>query len=220
MPDPSAAGPQAGLRALLSRAPVIPVLIVDDAHLAVDLAEALVEGGLPVLELTLRTPAALRAVERIAAHVPGAIVGTGTVLRPDDLKASADAGAVFAVSPGLSPDLLAAAVHAPIPLLPGVATISEAMTAAERGFDTLKLFPAAPMNALRLLPAWAGPLPALRFCPTGGVRAEELDAYLALPNVICVGGSWVATPALIADRRWSEIRTRAAAAASARPAQG
>jgi 2-dehydro-3-deoxyphosphogluconate aldolase/(4S)-4-hydroxy-2-oxoglutarate aldolase len=102
-----------------------------------------------------------------------------------------------------------------------VATISEAMTAAERGFDTLKLFPAAPMNALRLLPAWAGPLPALRFCPTGGVRAEELDAYLALPNVICVGGSWVATPALIADRRWSEIRTRAAAAAaSARPAQG
>lgn len=216
MTDPER-GPQAGLRDLLRLAPVIPVLVVEDADLAVDLAEALVAGGLPVLEFTLRTPAALRAVQRVAVHVPGAVVGTGTVRSPDDLRGSAEAGAVFAVSPGLSPRLLQAAEESPIPLLPGVATASEAMSAAERGFSTLKLFPAVPVGGVALLRALAGPLPELRFCPTGGVSLQTAPDFLAVPTVLCVGGSWLAPPAALAAGAWGEIRALAAQAAALRP---
>lgn len=210
-------GPQAGLRALLRPAAVIPVLVVEDAELAVALAEALVAGGLPVLEFTLRTPAALQAVQRVAVHVPGAIVGTGTVRSPDDLLRSADAGAVFAVSPGLSPRLAEAAERSPIPLLPGVSTASEAMSAAERGFCTLKLFPAVPVGGVALLRALGGPLPELRFCPTGGVSLKNAPEFLALPNVICVGGSWVAPAEALAAGDWAQVRALAAQAAALRP---
>ena len=196
---------------------MIPVLVVDDAGLAVALAEALVAGGLPVLEFTLRTPAALRAVQRVAVNVPGAIVGTGTVRSPEDLDRSADAGAVFAVSPGLSPRLAGAAEHARVPLLPGVATASEAMSAAERGFTTLKLFPAVPVGGVALLRALAGPLPELRFCPTGGVSLKNAPDFLALPNVICVGGSWVAPAPLVAAGDWAAVQALSAEAAGLRP---
>lgn len=207
---------QAGLRALLSRAPVLPVLVVDDAARAVDLAHALVDGGLPVLEVTLRTPAALEVVARIAAAVPAAVVGTGTVCTPDDLRASADAGAQFAVSPGLTPRLLDAAVRGPIPLLPGVGTVSEAMTASDHGFDTLKVFPAGLLGGPALLAAWAGPLPGLRFCPSGGIKAADLSGYLRVNSVISVGGSWVATPASIQAGAWDTIRALALEACAAR----
>lgn len=204
------------LRAVLTRAPVLPVLVVDDVARAVDLAHALVAGGLPVLEFTLRTPVALKAIEAVAERVPGAVVGAGTLITPDDLAAAHYHGAVFGVSPGLSPALREAAAAGPLPLLPGVATASEAMTAAEAGFSTLKLFPAVPVGGVALLQALGGPLPALRFCPTGGVGPENAADFLALPNVLCVGGSWVAPRAAVAAGDWATITALARQAAALR----
>lgn len=202
----------------LHSAPVIPVLVIDDADHAVPLARALVAGGLPNLEVTLRTDAALEAITRMAREVPDARVGVGTVRNPDDVRRAADAGAVFAVSPGLPPSLREADL--PIDLLPGAMTPTEIMTAAEAGFDALKLFPASVAGGEAMLRAIAGPLPDLRFCPTGGVREDTLRRYLALPNVACVGGTWLATADMLARGDWAGIETlarRAVAIANDQP---
>ncbi|MYZ48946.1 bifunctional 4-hydroxy-2-oxoglutarate aldolase/2-dehydro-3-deoxy-phosphogluconate aldolase [Propylenella binzhouense] len=204
------------LAPIVGAAPVVPVVIIDDPASAVPLARALVAGGLPAIEITLRTPAALAAIEAIAAEVEGATVGAGTVLDAKQLAAAEKAGARFAVSPGASPDLLAAAGGAGIPLMPGAATASEAMSLLEKGFTILKFFPAEPAGGRAYLGALASPLPMLRFCPTGGVSAENAAAYLALPNVVCVGGSWVAPQEAIAERDWRRIERLAAAAATLR----
>jgi len=203
-------------RSIMRTAPVIPVLVIDDAADAVALARALVDGGLPVLEVTLRTPAALAAIERIAAELPEAIVGVGTVRNAADLAASLRAGARFAVSPGLTPALAAAARDSELPLLPGVMTASEAMAAMEAGFDALKLFPAQQAGGIGMLKAIAGPFPELLFCPTGGISPENFRDFLAQPNVACVGGSWLAPRALVAAADWEAIRRLASEAAAAR----
>jgi 2-dehydro-3-deoxyphosphogluconate aldolase/(4S)-4-hydroxy-2-oxoglutarate aldolase len=200
---------------LLSRAPILPVVTLEDAAAAVPLARALMRGGLCVIEITLRTPAALEAIARVAGEVEGVVVGAGTVLSARDCAAAARAGAAFAVSPGFSTRLSA---EAALPLLPGVATASEAMAALEAGHDLLKLFPAEAVGGLRLLRALAAPLPQVRFCPTGGITAALAPAYLALPNVVCVGGSWLTPPAEVAARDWLGIERLAREAASARAA--
>jgi len=178
------------LRSTLSLAPVIPVIILDDVQKARPLAEALVAGGLPVLEVTLRTPRALQVIEEMA-KVPGAVVGSGTVRSPLQMGHSVDAGAKFMVSPGASPRLLEAADEVSIPLLPGIGTPTEAMTAHEHGYYFLKFFPAEALGGAAVLKAFASPLSDITFCPTGGIDAVKARTYLALPNVICVGGSWV-----------------------------
>lgn len=186
-------------------APVVPVLVIEDPDIAVPLAEALVAGGLQVLEITLRTPAALGAIEAIADAVPDAVIGVGTLRSAGDVDGAVRVGAQFGVSPGLSHALVDAAQAAALPLLPGVATPSEAMAAAERGFDLLKFFPAEANGGVSVLKAWASPLSDLRFCPTGGVTAENAPGYLALPNVTCVGGSWVAPQSAIQSLDWDRI---------------
>ena len=186
-------------------APVVPVLVIDDVATAVPLAEALVAGGLRALEITLRTPAALNAIEAIAGAVPDAVVGVGTLRTAADVADAVKAGARFGVSPGLSHAILDAADGAGLPMLPGVATPSEAMAAAERGLKLLKFFPAEANGGASVLKAWASPLADLDFCPTGGVTAENARDYLSLPNVLCVGGSWVAPASAIRDRDWSRI---------------
>lgn len=185
---------QQQVEATLRLAPVVPVVIIDDAKAAVPMARALVAGGIPAIEVTLRTPAALDAIRAIAAEVEGAVVGVGTVLTAKDLQAAQQAGARFAVSPGTSPRLLDAADDSSLPLLPGVATASEAMSLLERGYRHLKFFPAVPAGGYKLLGAWASPLPQIRFCPTGGISLASAPEFLSLPNVLCVGGSWL-TPA-------------------------
>lgn len=198
------------LRAMLGLAPVVPVLTIADAADAVPLARALLRGGLRMLEVTLRTPAALEAIARIAAEVPEAVVGACTVLAPRDLKRAARAGAQFAVSPGFLPKLLKAES---IPLLPGVATAGEILHALDHGCTLLKLFPAEIAGGIRALQAFAGPFPDVGFCPTGGITAENAPAYLALPNVLAVGGSWVAPAALIRTGNWDHVTFLAAEAA-------
>ncbi len=205
---------------LLGLGAVVPVLVLDDPGRAVDLAHALVAGGLPTLEVTLRTAAALAAVRRIRDEVPGARVGTGTVLNPDDLARSIDAGAIFAVSPGATPALLDAALGATIPLLPGAATASEAMVLLARGFSVLKFFPAVPAGGVAYLRSLGGPLPALRFCPTGGIGLSEAREFLALPSVVCVGGSWVAPPEAVRTGDWARVTALAREAAALRPIGG
>lgn len=202
------------IAAIAGRAPVIPVLTIDTPETAVPLARALVRGGLPVLEITLRTGAALAALELIAQEVPDAIVGAGTVLNPSQLEQVRRAGARFGVSPGCTPELAKAVRASGLPFLPGVQTISEAMVLADQGFGLLKFFPADIAGGIGWLKAAAAPLAGLRFCPTGGVGAETAPAYLALPNVACVGGSWVAPKDAVAARDWARIE-RLAAAASA-----
>jgi len=178
------------LRSVLSRAPVIPVIILDDIAAARPLAEALVAGGLPVLEVTLRTPNALKIIEEMG-KVEGAIVGSGTVRNKEHLRQSVDAGCQFMVSPGAPPRLLDAAEEFSVPLLPGIGTPTEAVAAAERGYSFLKFFPAEAMGGAPVLKAFASPLPDITFCPTGGIDIAKAKTYLSLPNVICVGGSWV-----------------------------
>jgi 2-dehydro-3-deoxyphosphogluconate aldolase/(4S)-4-hydroxy-2-oxoglutarate aldolase len=192
-------------------APVIPVIVVEDAETAAPLARALVAGGLPVLEVTLRTPAALDAIRRMA-DVPGGVVGAGTLLTPADVRAAKAAGATFGVSPGVTDMLVAACEAEDLPLLGGVATVTEAMRLLERGYDAAKFFPAEPNGGVPALKAFAGPLPQMAFCPTGGVSPGNAAAYLALPNVLCVGGSWVADPKLVRSGRWDEIEALARAA--------
>ncbi len=207
---------QRGLAAILARAPVVPVVIVDDLTDAVPLARALVQGGLPAIEVTLRTPVALDAVRAIAAEVPEAIVGVGTVLEPAQLGAAERAGARFAVSPGHTPRLLDAAAHSELPLLPGIATASEAIALIERGYTLAKFFPAEPAGGQKYLAALASPLPQLRFCPTGGITPESAPRYLALPNVVCVGGSWMISRAHLAAKDWVAIANASRAAAELR----
>lgn len=207
----------AALRSLLTLAPVIPVIVLDDVEIARPLAEALVAGGLRLLEVTLRTPNALRVIAEMA-KVPGAVVGSGTVRSPLQMEQSVDAGCAFMVAPGAPPRLLEAADGYDIPLLPGVGTPTEAMTAAERGYSFLKFFPAEAMGGAPVLAAFASPLPDLMFCPTGGVTAENAKTYLALPNVVCVGGSWVMPKDAVANKDWKRIEALARAAAGLRTA--
>lgn len=206
------------MRELLRRAPVLPLVVIETAADAVPLAEALVAGGLSVIEVALRTPAALEAIAAIARAVPQAVVGAGTVRTAADLSASAAAGAHFVVSPGATSVLLAAGSTQGVPaFLPGVATPADVMRAAGFGYSTLKFFPAAAAGGVAMLDALAGPFPEVMFCPTGGIGLAEAPAYLSRANVLAVGGSWVAPPDLIAARDWNEIRHRAAAAASLVP---
>jgi 2-dehydro-3-deoxyphosphogluconate aldolase / (4S)-4-hydroxy-2-oxoglutarate aldolase len=204
---------QQQVEATMRLAPVIPVVIIDDAKHAVPMARALVAGGIPAIEVTLRTAAALDAIRAIANEVEGAVVGVGTVLTPKDFHAAEQAGACFAVSPGVSPNLLAAADNSALPLLPGVATASEAMTLLERGYRHLKFFPAVPAGGSKLLGAWASPLPQLRFCPTGGISLLSAPDFLALPNVLCVGGSWLTPNDKLKSGDWSGIEQLAREAA-------
>lgn len=202
---------------LLDLAPVVPVVVLDDADSAVPLARALVAGGLPVIEVTLRTPVALDAIRRIAAEVPEAVVGAGTVRSPEDVEAAAGAGARFLVSPGTTPGLLAAMLASGVPFLPGVATATEAMTLAERGVRELKFFPAEPAGGVAYLKSLSGPLPDVRFCPTGGITPSNAPAYLALPNVGCVGGSWLTPRSLVTAGDFARIEKLASEAAALRP---
>ncbi|KGJ17431.1 bifunctional 4-hydroxy-2-oxoglutarate aldolase/2-dehydro-3-deoxy-phosphogluconate aldolase [Paracoccus sanguinis] len=202
----------ARMREICALAPVVPVIVIHDAAHAAPLARALVAGGLPVLEVTLRTPAALDAI-RAMAQVEGAVVGAGTVLSPDDIHRARSAGATFAVSPGLTDTLIAPCESCALPLLPGAATASEAMQALEAGYHMLKFFPAGPAGGPAYLKALGGPLPGIAFCPTGGVSAENARDYLSLPNVVCIGGSWVAPEAMMRAGDWAGIEALARAAA-------
>jgi 2-dehydro-3-deoxyphosphogluconate aldolase/(4S)-4-hydroxy-2-oxoglutarate aldolase len=196
---------------LMSAGPVIPVLTIENPEDGVSSARALVDGGIRVLEITLRTPAALEAVSRIVADVPDAVPGVGTVTCADEFTAARAAGARFAVSPGFSPELAAAAGD--LPWLPGVSTASEVMAALRHGYDRLKFFPAEAMGGTATLKALAGPFAGVRFCPTGGISAKNAGNYLALANVACVGGSWLAPKTAIAAQDWDTITALARQAA-------
>ncbi len=197
------------LAALLAVGRVIPVITIARLADAVPLARALVNGGIRLLEITLRTEAGLAGAQAIMREVPGAIVGIGTVLTPEDMRRAVDIGAQFALSPGATPALLDAAAAAPIPFLPGIATASEMMEALVRGFDTVKFFPATATGGLPAIKALAGPFPQARFCPTGGITEETAGDWLAQPNVIAVGGSWLTPAAEVAAGDWAAITTRA-----------
>ena len=199
--------------ALCNLAPVIPVLVLDDVATARPLAEALVAGGLPVLEVTLRTPVALDVISEMA-KVEGGVVGAGTLLTPQDVKNALDAGATFGVSPGATDTLLEACEAADLPLLPGAATSSEVMRLLERGYRVQKFFPAEANGGAPALKAIGAPLPQVKFCPTGGVSPKNAPIYLGLSNTLCVGGSWVAPKDLIAAKDWSAIEALAAEAAA------
>ena len=206
---PKAASQRA--REICGLAPIIPVLVVHDATKAAPLAQALVAGGLPALEVTLRTPAALDVIREMA-KVPGGVVGAGTLITPDDVTAAVEAGAQFGVSPGATDELLEACEAAGLPLLPGAATASEAMRLLARGYDMLKFFPAEASGGAPALKAIGAPLPQISFCPTGGVSPENAQSYLSLPNVICAGGSWVAPAQMVEKEDWSGILALAQAA--------
>lgn len=194
---------------LLAKSPVVPVLTIDDAKKAVPLAQALVAGGLPAIEVTLRTGAAIEAIRLIAQNVPGAIVGVGTVTKPSDVEAAIKAGARYLVSPGTPAELARALAAARVPSIPGCATASEAMALADLGFQVLKFFPAEAGGGIGWLKSIGGPLPDLRFCPTGGIDIALAPSYLALSNVVCVGGSWVVPKDAVASGDWGRIRTLA-----------
>ncbi|WP_170456118.1 bifunctional 4-hydroxy-2-oxoglutarate aldolase/2-dehydro-3-deoxy-phosphogluconate aldolase [Ruegeria arenilitoris] len=200
-------------REICELAPIVPVLVVDDATHARPLAEALVAGGLPALEVTLRTPAALDAI-RAMAQVPGGVVGAGTLVTPDDVRAAKEAGAQFGVSPGATDALIAACESEGLPLLPGAATATEAMRLLEQGYDMLKFFPAEASGGAPALKAIGAPLPQITFCPTGGVSPANARDYLSLPNVICAGGSWVAPKQMVAQGDWAGIEALAREAAA------
>ena len=200
----------------LKRVAVVPVLTIDKAETALPLARALVAGGLTILEIPLRTPTAMAAMAQIAAEVPGALVGAGTVLTPEQGDEAIAAGAKFLVSPGMTPSLLEAAQEWPVPFLPGVATASEAMSLADFGYRMLKFFPAEPAGGVAALKALAAPLADIRFCPTGGIDLAKAPSYLALPNVVTVGGSWVAPAKAIAAADWGAIEKLAREASALR----
>jgi 2-dehydro-3-deoxyphosphogluconate aldolase/(4S)-4-hydroxy-2-oxoglutarate aldolase len=200
---------------IMQDGPLIPVLTIENAAQGVPMARALVAGGIRVLEITLRTAGALEAMAAIAAQVEGAIVGVGTVTRREDFRRAQDAGAVFAVSPGLTPDLAEGARAAGMPLLPGVMTPSDVIAAKAAGYQELKLFPAQVAGGIGMLKALAGPFPDVSFCPTGGITQETAKDFLALGNVRCVGGSWVAPPAAVAAGDWDKITQLSRAAVQA-----
>jgi 2-dehydro-3-deoxyphosphogluconate aldolase/(4S)-4-hydroxy-2-oxoglutarate aldolase len=193
------------MRSLLNIVPVIPVVVVQDAADAVPIARALVDGGLPIIELTLRTPAAMDAIERIAAEVPEILVGAGTIVDTDQPKRAAAAGAQFLVSPGSTPKLRAAMRDSGLPHLPGVATVSEMLALLEDGYTEMKFFPAEAAGGATYLRAIHSPVPAARFCPTGGITPANMASYLALPNVGCVGGSWLTPAEAVSRRDWTTI---------------
>jgi 2-dehydro-3-deoxyphosphogluconate aldolase/(4S)-4-hydroxy-2-oxoglutarate aldolase len=196
---------QAKLATLFKQAVVIPVLTIEKVEHAVPLAKALVAGGVRTLEVTLRTDAAAEAAKAIVAEVPDAIVGIGTILNVDDLARAKALGAKFGISPGLTPDLLKAAAAGDLPFAPGIATASELMQALTAGFDVVKFFPAEQAGGIKALRALAGPFPNVRFCPTGGIGDANAATWLAEPNVLCVGGSWVCPPAEIRAGNWAGI---------------
>jgi 2-dehydro-3-deoxyphosphogluconate aldolase/(4S)-4-hydroxy-2-oxoglutarate aldolase len=197
-------------------AAVIPVIVLEDVAQAVPLARALVEGGIRMLEVTLRTPAALRCIEAIAEQVPGAVAGAGTVRSAEDARAAAKAGARFAVSPGYTSGIGAACREAGLPLLPGVATGSEILLAQQDGWNELKFFPAMQAGGAPMLKAFQGPFHDVRFCPTGGVTAANAREFLALPNVACVGGSWLTPKDAVEAGDWARITQLAREAAALR----
>lgn len=190
---------------VLNASPVMPVMVIQNVDDAVPLAKALVAGGIRVLEITLRTPVALDAIKLISQEVPEAIVGAGTIINPEQLQAAEDAGAVFAISPGLTPTLLAAAKKGNIALIPGIATLSELMQGMEYGLDHFKFFPAEAAGGIPMLKAIAGPIPQVTFCPTGGISPENYNAYLQLSNVACVGGSWLAPLDAVKAKNWAKV---------------
>ncbi len=205
---------------VLELAPVVPVVVVEDVSDAVPLARALVAGGLPAIEVTLRTPVALDAIRAIADDVPGAVVGAGTVISPAHVTDSVAAGARFLVSPGWTDALLDAMKASGVPFLPGVSTTSEVVALLERGVRDMKFFPAQAAGGTAYLKSLAGPLPQARFCPTGGIGPAVAPEYLALPNVLCVGGSWMLPPDAIAARDWTRVESLAREAASLGAAHG
>lgn len=199
---------------IVTRAPVIPVITIERAEDAVPLCEALVAGGLTVLEVTLRTSVALQAITELRTRLPQALVGAGTVLSAQQANAAAAAGAQFFVSPGSTPAVLTACEYSGVPLLPGAATPSEMMLLAERGYHVQKFFPAEAAGGVDMLRSLAAPLSHIRFCPTGGLTPDNAAAYLALPNVVCIGGSWMVSKKLVDGRQWSEIERLSRLAAS------
>ncbi len=201
---------------LASHGPVIPVIVIDSVDDAVPLARALVEGGVRVLEVTLRTPAALACIEAMARAVPEAIVGAGTVRTAADARAARDAGCAFAVSPGYTAAVAQACREAGLPLLPGVATASEVMAASADGHSFLKFFPAVAAGGIAMLKALAGPFPDVAFCPTGGITLQTAPQFLALPNVKVCGGSWLTPADAVSARDWPRIASLAREAASLR----
>ena len=199
--------------AILNLGPVMPVIVIDEADKAVPLAEALLSGGIRTAEITLRTPAALAAIQEMATHCPTITVGAGTVRTVQQARQVAAAGGRFAVSPGTTSSVVSGCAEAGLPLLPGAATVSEMMALSEQGFTALKFFPATAAGGLNFIKALASPLPDLTFCPTGGITPDTAPDWLALSNIACVGGSWVAPQDLIAKADFAEITNRARAAA-------
>jgi len=197
---------------IASHGPVVPVIVIDRVEDALPLAEALLAGGVKVLEVTLRTAAGLPAIEAITRQLPEAVVGVGTVLNADDARRASEAGARFAVSPGYTPEVGSACKALDLPLLPGVATSSEVMAALADGFSFLKLFPAEAVGGMALLKSWASPFGGVAFCPTGGITPASAPGYLALPNVRCVGGSWLTPQDAVRAGDWARITTLARAA--------
>ncbi|MEJ6773750.1 MAG: bifunctional 4-hydroxy-2-oxoglutarate aldolase/2-dehydro-3-deoxy-phosphogluconate aldolase, partial [Porticoccaceae bacterium] len=193
------------MRHLLAGNPVIPVITLDRVDDAVPLAQALVAGGLKVLEVTLRTEAAVEGIRQIVKHVPEAIVGTGTVCTEQHIKLSEDLGCQFMISPGATDKLLRAAENSSVPFLPGISPVSELMRGMEYGYSDFKFFPAEASGGVPVLKAMGGPFGDIRFCPTGGIGLHNVLSYLALPNVLCVGGSWIAETKLIQEKRWADI---------------
>jgi 2-dehydro-3-deoxyphosphogluconate aldolase / (4S)-4-hydroxy-2-oxoglutarate aldolase len=210
----------AAIDKFLRLSPVMPVVTVSDPTTAADLARALVRGGIRVIEVTLRTPVALRAIELIAREVPEITVGAGTVLSVGDLQSSAEAGAAFAISPGATPALLDAGTHGPIPYLPAIATASELMAALAAGYRCFKFFPAGAAGGIAMLNSFAGPFPEARFCPTGGISQATVKSYLDLPNVLCAGGSWLTPGDAVRRKDWSMIESLASKAAASRTGAG
>jgi 2-dehydro-3-deoxyphosphogluconate aldolase / (4S)-4-hydroxy-2-oxoglutarate aldolase len=202
------------IRDVLALAPVIPVLTVEKLEHAVPLAQALLAGGLKVLEITLRTPAALKVIEAMRIAVPDAVVGAGTLVRPEDFKRAADVGAQFAVTPGLTPQLAEAARSVGYPLLPGIISPSEILQAMHFGYDTLKFFPAQPAGGVPMLQSFGGPFANVAFCPTGGITRDTAPSFLKLRNVLCVGGSWIAPNLLVDQGDWAGIEALARDAAA------
>lgn len=201
-------------RDVLKASPVMPVMVIQDAEDAVPMARALCAGGVKVLEITLRTSAALESIRQIKKHVPEAIVGAGTVINVQQLREVADAGAVFAISPGLTPTLLLAANSGNIALIPGIATLSELIMGMEYGYDYFKFFPAEAAGGIPMLKAIAGPIPQAMFCPTGGISPQNYQAYLKLSNVACVGGSWLVPADAVKNKDWATITQLAKEAVS------
>ncbi|RUO62233.1 bifunctional 4-hydroxy-2-oxoglutarate aldolase/2-dehydro-3-deoxy-phosphogluconate aldolase [Pseudidiomarina insulisalsae] len=200
---------------LFKLTPVIPVMVIERLEDALPMGEALLAAGIPMLEVTLRTPVALAAIERLRERLPQAIVGAGTVTNEKELIAAKAAGAQFAISPGITTQLLEAGRRSDVPLIPGVATVSELMLAKEMGYTHLKFFPAEAAGGTAMLKSMAGPFAEIRFCPTGGIGPDNFRDYLALPNVMCVGGSWILPKAAVEAGDWAKVQEIAAAAVSA-----